>query len=527
MPVLPPAGGGAFVTTAAIDRRDALAAHTAFRFNPETYMRRRWGFVDWQEAEEKKLPNPRWHEGMSKMCRAFALGMATGQPVVIGSAHAQSKDYLAGRLAFSFAEVFVPSITLLTAPTDRQVKKIMWAEFMQAFSSRRGTDDGLPKPFKTKFEISDNHYILPFTTKETGEAVGKFQGFHAPYVCVVFSEAQAIPDEVFDQVEGVLTGEVNLFVCLGNPTRATGRFASMLKNPGKNIVVNLNALDSPNYTERRVVVPGMARYEWVEDKRAKWGEDDPRWYGRVLGLVPPMGLWSVFPDNYYQLAQKRTIHRTKDIIVVACDPAGGGEDDCEIIGMRNFKVVAHKTMSGTVLQESPEKVATEMFVMKQDIGANTYIHDKGGLGHFLGPLLKRIDTDPEVVFFEHDGAEAAKPTEGEEKFQNERAATHFIARDVLISGECTMPPDDDGGWGDQLREEMTAIEYFENKRTDRIQIEDKDDLRERLGHSPNKSDAWILAVVASKKAKPIQDTKKAKKPSRWDDEEEPRSFMAS
>ena len=507
----------------ALTLEDKLLIGASFRYNPEIYLKPRFGYRDWDRpGPEQGL----WHEGMSRMCKAMALGMATGKPVVVGSGHAQSKDHLAGRIALAFCESFVPSIVLLTAPTDRQVKKVMWGEFMTAYNSRRGQDDGLPKPFKTKFEISDNHYILPFTTKETGGAIGKFQGFHAQYVCVIFSEAQAIPDETFDQVEGVLTGEVNLFVCLGNPLHATGRFAHMLKNPSKNIIVNLNVLDSPNYTNRRIVIPGMATYEWVENKREKWGEDDPRWYGRVLGQVPPMGLNTVIPDKYYSLAQKREIRRTKDIIVVACDPAAGGEDDCEIVGMKNFKVVAHKTFSGIVLQENPDKIANEMFIMRKDLGANTYIHDATGLGEFLGPLLRRMDGDEKMTFIEHHGAESAKPSTAvaEEQFQNDRACLHFEGRKAVIDGECTLPPDDDGGWNDELREEATSVLWFENKRTGKIQIEDKDEIRERLGRSPNKFDAWLLAIRASNRAKPIQDTHK--KRDRWAEEEQPRSFMA-
>lgn len=480
----------------------------------------------------KRFDIPYWHEGMTRMCRGAIQAIAENKPLVIGSAHAQSKDYLAGRLALWFFEVWAPCIVLLTAPTDRQVRNVMWGELTNAYNTRIGQDDNLGKYYKTKFqgigpdgrETSD-HYILPFTTKETGEGIGKFQGFHSKHVMVVFSEAQAIPDNIYDQVDGVLTGAINLFVCLGNPTRATGRYASMLKDKKNNVVVTLDATKSPNYLAKKIIIPGMSTYEWVEDKRRKWGEDDPRWYGKVLGVVPPTGVSNVFPDKYWELATKRKLHFPEEKAVVACDPAGGGEDDCEIIGMKNNRIVAHKTLSGNMIADHPEKVAHEMVLMRHDIGANAYGWDANGLGHFLGALLKQVDKDDTVEYHPFKGSESAK---NDSQYQNARAELHFDGRRKLIEGEVQLEESDDGGWHDKLREEAISIEYLTNTRTGKIQIEDKDDIRERIGRSPNALEAWLIGLRTLERAKTTRESKRAKTRDRWaDDDSKPRSFMAA
>jgi hypothetical protein len=457
---------------------------------------------------------PFWHEGMTRMCRGAVQAIAENKPLVIGSGHAQSKDYLMGRLALWFCEVYGPCVVVLTAPTGRQVRNIMWAELTQAYNTRRGQDDGFGKLFKTKFEIAENHYIIPFTTKDSqSQGIGKFQGFHSPRVMVVFSEAQAIADEVYDQVDGVLTGEINLFVCIGNPLRSTGRYAQMLKNPKNNVIVTLDATKSPNYLAKKIVIPGMSTYEWVEDKRRKWGEDDPRWYGKVLGLVPPTGLNNVFPDIYYTQAQKRILHYSEEKCIVACDVATGGEDDCEIIGIRNWQIVAHKTLSGSIL---PDKVAQEMVIMKHDISANGYAWDANGPGEFLGPLLKRLDPAEEVYFYGFKGSEQA---ENPDMYQNNRAETHFFCRQKMIDGHVVMPGDDDGGWNDKLKEELQSLEWFENKRG-RIQIIDKDDIKEALGRSPNAAEAWMIGIRGMENAPTTRQTQKAaRKRGKWDEEE--------
>ena len=103
---------------------------------------------------------------------------------------------------------------------------------------------------------------------------------------IVVTEAQAIEDTIYDQIDAVATGENVLRIYIVNPTRARGQFAKMLKDKANNIVFNFSCLDNPNYKQRKIVVPGLATYNWVEDKRNKWGEGDPRWVGRFLGQVP-------------------------------------------------------------------------------------------------------------------------------------------------------------------------------------------------------------------------------------------------
>jgi phage terminase large subunit len=451
---------------------------------------------------KKRFNMPYWHDGMRKMIKACQQGIKENKPVVVGSGHAQSKDYLFGRMPLWFMEAYAPSICLMTAPTDRQVKEVMWGELSQAYKTRYETMDGFGELFKTKFEINENWYILPFTTKETGDAIGKFQGFHSPRFMCVFSEAQAIDDAVFEQVEGCMTGEVNLWVLLGNPIRSTGRFAKMLQDPKNNIVVNLNVLDSPNYKEKKMVVPGMASYEWVEDKRQKWGEADPRWYGRVLGLVPPMGVNNVISQELYDRCCGRFQNWEDERIVVACDVATSGMDDCQIYGGRNGEIIAQKTISGST---DLRIVAQECYMMKQEVGANTYIYDGNGVGDGLGIIIGMIDKDLQKNIVKVKGSESASD---DTQYQNKRAELHFRARQALIDGKRTMPKSDNGGVNDMLREELTMIEWLTNEKTGRVQIESKDDIKDKLGHSPNRSDAYVLLSYGFEIAEPIKQMNK-------------------
>lgn len=435
---------------------------------------------------------------MDKMIDACKRGIIEHKPVVIGSGHAQSKDFLiSGRLSLWFLEAYGPCIVLMTGPTDRQVQNVMWSEMLRALGTRNHPDDGLPQPLKTIFKLREDWYILPFTTKDTKDAIGKFQGFHSDRMMVIISEAQAIPDEVFDQIEGCTTGSVALHVYLGNPLRTSGRFASMLQDNQKNIVVNLSALESPNYIEKKAIIPGMATYEWIEDKRKRWGEADPRWFARVLGQVPPTGVNSIFSYHIYKISQSRQISSSDDKTIIAIDVATSGQDDCQMYAVSSSKILGEKTISGST---DLRIIAQEAMILRKDFKSSSYIYDGNGVGDGLGDILRLLEADPSIRIIKSKGSERASD---DKQFQNQRAEDSFYARQRLVDGLFTMPQDDDGGPNDMLKDELLALEYFVNPRG-RVQIIDKDEIKDKIGHSPNRADAFILAMKGLKmiEAKP-------------------------
>jgi len=66
-----------------------------------------------------------------------------------------------------------------------------------------------------------NHCFARTARKENTEALA---GVHASFVCYIADEASGIDQNVFDVIEGALTGEHFLFVMTSNPTRLTGTF---------------------------------------------------------------------------------------------------------------------------------------------------------------------------------------------------------------------------------------------------------------------------------------------------------------
>ncbi len=424
------------------------------------------------------------------LLKAIPGAIKNGKHIYIGSGHSLGKDFICAGIGLWFLDCYSPSIVIETAPTDRQVKKVMYGETLRHWHNRDKAYGG--EAFRTPYiEINQSDwYLLGFTTRETGASKdasgGKFQGFHSPNVCVIVSEAQAVEDDIYDQIDAITTSENTLVIFIGNPTRARGRFAKGLKDKVNNIVFNFSCLENPNYIQDKVVIPGLTSRKWVENKRIKWGESDPRWFGRVLGQTPRTSINNVFSQE--MVDRGKLIEDTHGLIHnsgVAMDVAGEGVDNNVIMG--GTRGVVKETIARSL--GSPSMNAIECQKMCEDIDGNFIIVDCDGLGIGTWQELNKIaglsDRFHLVKF--HGCAAMKNPfTRKDIGFQNLRAFAAWTARERLECGLAGIPDDDL-----ELEEELVEMEYFENKRG-LIQIEDNEDLKDRLGRSPDKAMAWIM-----------------------------------
>lgn len=443
---------------------------------------------------------------------AAVRGIKEKKSIYIGSGHALSKDHTGGCIANWFLDCFVPSKVILTAPTDRQVKKIMWAETHDRFVNKKVPMFG--KAFTNPYiEIDkDNWFLMGFTTKETGASAesggGKFQGMRAAKnMCIIVTEAQAVEDNIFDQIDSVSQAENCLIIYLGNPTRATGRFAKGLKDKVNNIVFNFSCLESPNYKAREVIIPGVATYEWVEDKRKRWGEDDPRWISRVLGQIPDNATCQTFPQSLIDLMKARygLLAPYSNVAGVSVDPAGEGVDEDVFLSGKNGDPVDcfHKTSM------SPGEKAIKALEICRAIHGQFIVIDCDGVGIGTWQELDRMSEDLKrgIQIIKFHGCSTKTNTmvtddRGGERpvYENVRSEASFITRQRAQGGQCSITNDI------EMIEDLMEEEYFTNRKG-LIQIEPKEDIKERLGRSPGKGDAykmlqWAFEMIGNQKDYP-------------------------
>ena len=88
---------------------------------------------------------------------------------------------------------------------------------------------------------------------------------------------------------------------------------------------------------------------------------------------------------------------------------------------------------------------------------------------------------------------SSEKANNEEKFKNLRAEMWWNTGQKFAEKDIKLTWDDD-----KLRRELNVVSYFINN--GRIQIESKEKIKERLGRSPDRADAYIIGLHTLEKA---------------------------
>jgi microcompartment protein CcmK/EutM len=448
--------------------------------------------------EQLQLKYPIW-DGQEKIVAAVPMAIKEHKPIFCGSGHAMGKDFIGGCIANWGLDTMVPSKVILTAPTDRQVKHIMWAETLARYN---GKLIKYGKVFESPYiEIrKEDWFLMGFTTKDSGTAGGgKFQGIRsANNMIIIATEAQSIEDGIKDQIDGILAGVENwLLLVLGNPTRKDGWFAKGLKDKKNNIVFNFSCLDSPNYKTGTTVIPGLVGKAWVDDKLKRWGPTDPRYMSRVLGQLPATSLNEMFPEEVMNKMKARHgfLARFSFNRGLAIDSAGEGIDDNVFMAGSGGEV----TKVYTTATIAPSVAAVKAVEMCKEIMGSWIIVDCDGIGIAVWQELMKLSKDYlggiQIIKFHGSSQDVEQLDTGgrhrDEKkriYHNRRAEAAFVAKDRGFRGVAAVNIEDD-----YLCAELEADEWFENK-SGQIQLIEKEDIKDKLDppRSPGRADCWKM-----------------------------------
>lgn len=196
--------------------------------------------------------------------------------------------------------------------------------------------------------------------------------------------------------------------------------------------------------------------------------------------------WQCIPAAWVKAAQARwTEERPAGSYVVGCDPARGGGDQMAIARLYGGTWFAPiEIYPGAAVPNGPSAAA----LLTADIAAGASMGvDVIGVGASVYDSLQDNGASVQAINF---GAGASNLTDrsGRLKFRNVRAAAYWKLREALDPdhGEgLALPPDPD------LMADLCAPRY--ELKPSGIQLEDKDDISARLGRSPDRGDAVVLA----------------------------------
>ena len=299
----------------------------------------------------------------------------------------------------------------------------------------------------------------------------RLEGFHAEGgVLVIVDETKGVPQPAFDAVQGALSGleDSRLLVTSVPGGAGAGPFWRACQDPRRWVVHHIPSADS-----------SLVSPEWIADRAQDWGEGSPLYVTRVLGEFADAGEGVLFPLPLLDAAMGQAA-AGGTAAALGVDVARSVAGDLNTVAR-----CAGGQLDVLRAWRSPDLMRTVERVLHvvAETGIRRLAVDVGGPGGGVADRLRELGYAVEPVHF---GGGAAEP----ERFKNRRAELFWRLREALERGTAALAEDDD------VRADLSALRY-QFTADGRILVEGKDEVRRRLGRSPDRADALALALAAA------------------------------
>lgn len=407
-----------------------------------------------------------------------------------------------------------------TAPTQHQLYDLLWSEIAKWHAK-------MPRDLAALYHVGrerverKKHAKTWFAMARTArkEAPQTLAGVHADVVLIVCDEASAVPDTSFEVLEGAMTGPRAFWLIIGNPTTSEGYFAAThgadpTQKPDDRwlrIRVMAEAAHDGSPLPPGVYLSPRVSRAYVDDMRAKYGDESNVYRVRVLGLFPLQDDDVTVPWTWAAAALTREIPENwtpKHEITAALDVARFGSDDCGLAVKCGRVALYLDAWHGhdTVATCARVEQACERLALLELCPRYLFVDGVGvGAGCVdllqVSPVLRRLGVG---VLDVQAGAESPDP----ECYRLRdalwwRARKDFDPKRGLREGECPVLPDTlDEELRQRLVAELSQPKYTITPGSNLVKIESKDDLKKRGKPSPDLADAWIMTYFLEVGAQP-------------------------
>ena len=430
------------------------------------------GFVyfvfPWGEGMLQDETGPdKWQTDILQQIGDGCLNLTIALQVAVRSGHGIGKSALISWIILWFISTRPHPQIVVTANTKPQLETKTWrelAKWHRLAINRDWFTWTATKFYHVDYPETWFAVALPWS-KERSEA---FAGTHDKHVLMLFDEASAIDDIIWEVAEGAMTTEGAIWLAFGNPTRNTGRFSECFKKYRHRwITREIDSRTAKKANKKQLE-------QWIQD----YGEDSDFVRVRVRGVEPRAGLMQLIPMDIIEAALGRSIHISnydKSPKIIGVDIARHGDDQSVIYKRQGLyswapikmRIPDNMVVAGRVAQEIDDWKADAVFI---DVGAGYGVIDR------LRQLGYKVT---EVPF--------GNPATDENHYFNKRAEMWGKMRDWLKLGGCIVADN-------EVRDDLAGPEYGFDARG-RIQLEKKEDMKKRGLASPDCGDALALTFA--------------------------------
>ena len=454
--------------------------------------------------------------------REICESVVNNKRTVVRSANGTGKSFIAGVIAaWWIATQYVrdplQTIVVITAPSFSQIRTNMFHELNMELHRSQSLqyDNGMYKPADlvqplpgkistggNTAEWRDAGAQLAIGRKPAdGEIITTFQGIHRKNVLFIIDEAGGMPPEMFVAAERMTTNENTRILAIGNPDRRGSEFFKLFYGTAKSLwnPIHISSYDTPTFTGEDCppeLLAGMPTKQWVEENIRAWGgPDDPRVQIAINGNFPDSDESIFFPESVINKAEDTDIEPSnEDVKIFGVDLAMYGADESKVYLNHGGKIRCIGSWGNASSRENAQKIL-DLIKLHEPNYVNI---DAGGLGEPIIEKLEELVADdkecPKFKLVRMNGAENAPDLR---RWYNKRAWWYDLLKMNMINGTVdidfsptTFVPKH------ALREQMTAINvsfWDRGTKNGALIIENKKDLRKRVGYSPDDIDAITYA----------------------------------
>ncbi len=305
-------------------------------------------------------------------------------------------------------------------------------------------------------------------------------GLHSEYVIVLIDESGEIPVPVAKAGDQALSNcKWGRIIQAGNPTSHDGLlYAAATKLRALWDVIRITG--DPDDPAAWVHSPrvGLAPAEWARAQLATYGRDNPWVMSSILGLFPPSSINSLLGPDEVADAQRRFIRPEQYEFAqkrLGIDVARFGGDRTVLAPRQGMVAFQMAEMRGARTHDIAGRVA----MAKANWGSEMEcVDDTGGYGAGVIDALLQAGQSPIPVNF---SSRAIDP-----RYFNKRSEMWFEMANWVKRGGA-LPPDP------ELAAELTAPTY--TFQAGKFRLEEKEQIKARLGFSPDKADALALTFA--------------------------------
>lgn len=422
--------------------------------------------------------------------REIGESVVKNRLTAVKSGHGVGKSFTTSLLATWWIDThpYDDTLVISTAPSTRQVSAIMWEEIRKIH--RRA---GLPGVVQRSDRWLINDVEVGFGRKPQDYDQHAFQGLHREYLLVIIDEACGVDEWLWIAALSMATGDNCRIIAIGNPDDPSSYFSKVCKPSSGWNVIQISVFDSPNFTGEEVTEDArkkLTNQQWIEDMEREVGRDTPTWTAKVLGEFPDIDEMSVIPLSWVYRAQERwqEWHDNGKFIpknsrhVVGADIARFGGDRTVFAHRHGHVVTELKIAPKGDTERTADELASELTGPRPATG----VVDTNGVGAGVYDKLRR--KGKHVVSYASQARTSLKDSSGQIEFYNVRAASMWRFREALDPGRgatICLPPDE------KLAVDLSTPRW-KTMAGGKLVVESKDDVRKRIGRSPDRGDAVII-----------------------------------